>query len=815
MGTRVRGSLVWLWGIALLLSACKFKFGDNSADADLINSGKETGEPCSNIADCRSGLTCSPETKTCQGSASKAEGSYCLLSSECLPGLYCSQLGRCAVVGSGKEGETCGNDGECSAGLACVLTGMSGTCTKPGTVDLKGACLQASDCLGGLMCINGTCDKPILKKGWSGALCPADGVTPKALFVVPRTGTLPSEDFYRLPFPNDVRKKNGKISLEGHPHPGAGVLGVDLVDRYVKAIEADATGFGTNQTVFMRFSMEIDLNSIQGKADIIDITPTSPDYGRSQGCAWNMDNGRSNYVCDHFLAISPIYGRPLRPGTTYAAIVKMGASADNGAAAQPDDDFVAMLAGEPPADPDVAAAWNAYAPLRAYLADPKASTPLSSTDLLVAAVFTTEKLEDTLAGIERAVQIAPAPIVANLVRCGDPGVLSPCDDGKTRTDHVRGCMSANAAFDEYQGTVSLPVFQQGKAPYEQPEDGGDVVLDGNGVAQIQRTEPVCISLTVPKGTAPAAGWPLLVYSHGTGGSYLSALQMGLSADLAAAQIAVLGYDGALHANRGGTSTKPVTQLVYNFLNPRAARDTALQAAADLVALPRALDGLAVGLGLKVDRAHVALYGHSQGGNAAALAAGRDAGYGATVLSGTGGTLIFSLLKKVKPENIPAVLPLLLGEINPVNEHHPVLNLMQMYFERSDTVNFGRRLFAEPIEARKLKPQHVLHVYGTNDSYAPVETQRFFISAASFPLITPAVDNYFADEGFTYVPAPAKANRGFGTLGLVTAGMIQYAPDGNYDGHFVSSNNSAARAAIQRFVTTFVSDEAPTINPTAP
>jgi hypothetical protein len=131
------------------------------------------------------------------------------------------------------------------------------------------------------------------------------------------------------------------------------------------------------------------------------------------------------------------------------------------------------------------------------------------------------------------------------------------------------------------------------------------------------------------------------------------------------------------------------------------------------------------------------------------------------------------------------------------------------------VNFGRRLFAEPIEARKGKPQHVLHVYGTNDSYAPVETQRFFTVAASFPLIAPEVDSYFAAQGFTYFPAPAKANRGFGALGLVTAGMIQYAPDGTYDGHFVSSNNPAARAAIQRFLTTFVTDDAPTIKPTLP
>jgi predicted esterase len=814
MRTRVRESLVWVCGFALLLPACNFKLGDNNADADLVTSGKGTGEPCASIADCRSGLVCSPQTGTCQGTASKTAGAYCLVSSECLPGLYCSQDAHCREAGTGKEGDAC-IDGECSAGLTCALSGISGTCVKPGVVDLKGACAQPADCVGGLVCVNGGCQKPALSKRWTGAVCPDDGVTPKALFVVPRAGSLPSEDFYRLPFPNDIRNKSGKITLEGHPRPGSDLIGVDLVDRYIKAIEADSAGFGTNQAVFMRFSMDINLDSVQGKADIIDITPSSPDYGRTQGLTWSMDNGRSNYLCNHHLTLSPPYGHPLRPGTTYAAIVRTGVVAESGGVVQPDDDFVALLAAQPPADPDVAAAWNAYAPLRAYLADAKAGTPLSAANLLVAAVFTTEKVEDSLAGIERAIQAAPAPAISNLVRCGDPGVLSPCDDGKTGTDHVRGCNAASALFDEYQGVVSLPVFQQGKAPYEQPEDGGNVVLDANGVAQIQRNEPVCLSLTVPKGAAPAAGWPLVVYSHGTGGSYRSAVEMGLAADLAAAKIAVISYDGALHANRGGTSTKPVTELVYNFLNPRAARDNALQAAADLVALPRALDGLTINPGIKIDKAHVALYGHSQGGNAASLAAGRDTGYGATVLSGTGGTLIFSLLNKVKPVDIPKVLPFLLGETNPVNARHPVLNLMQMYFERSDTVNFGRRLFAEPLATRKLKPQHVLHIYGTKDTYAPVETQRFFTTAASFPLIKPEVDGYFKEQGFSYVSASATANRGFGSVGLVTAGMLQYAPDGAYDGHFVSSNNPSARAAIQRFLTTFVTDEAPTIDPTVP
>jgi hypothetical protein len=76
----------------------------------------------------------------------------------------------------------------------------------------------------------------------------------------------------------------------------------------------------------------------------------------------------------------------------------------------------------------------------------------------VAAVFTTEAVEQPLAAILAAITAAPAPALSPLVHCGDPGAVSPCDDGLTGANHVRGCLPGQpgaANFDEYQGTVSL------------------------------------------------------------------------------------------------------------------------------------------------------------------------------------------------------------------------------------------------------------------------------------------------------------------------------------------------------------------------
>jgi len=635
------------------------------------------------------------------------------------------------------------------------------------------------------------------------------------LFRVPRATDPPGDtDFYRLPFPNDIRKRNGRVSLRGHPRP------VDLVDRYLRAIEADATGFGTNQATYFRFSRDPDLGTLkqQGSVALVDISVGSPEYGRPKSLSWYATTGRTAYICNRFIAIRPPFGQPLRPGTTYAVILRKGVRDTSGNTFDREDDFAAMLAEKAPADADLASAWTAYAPLRGYLGDSTVSFKLTASELLAAAVFTTEDVEKPLAAIHAAIAAAPSPAPSGFVRCGDPGAVSPCDDGKTGDGHVRGCFPeqlAGASFDEYQGTISLPVFQQGSPPYAQPQDGGGILLDADGKVAIVRNEPVCVSLAVPKGTPPAAGWPVVVYSHGTGGSYRSAIALDLAekhavgnaSGGAAVPMATLGYDGVLHGPRNGGSTGSTELLVYNFNNPRAARDNNLQAAADLLALPRAIASFGA-VGIKLDAGHVALYGHSQGGNAAALAAARDAGYGAVIMSGTGGTLMLSLLGKTKPVNLPLFLPALLGDLS-ADTNHPMLNLIQMYCERSDPVNFARRLLREPLEGATRR--HVLHVYGTADTFAPVETQRRYAQAAGLQVVLPLVDSYptSAEYNMVTVTSPVVANQAFGSLGSITAAEAQYAPDG-YDGHFVSTQNPQARQTIQKMLVTLVRDVNPII-----
>ncbi|HXU83093.1 MAG TPA: hypothetical protein VN914_16975 [Polyangia bacterium] len=792
---------------ALLVTGCNLSqrperpLPDGGADGAVASNG--VGTPCTSDASCRTGLTCSAMTHTCQAAGNRPAGGTCTLTAECMAGQVCTVDGVCGPRGTKTEGQSCVLESDCAAGLLCNLQTLPGTCAKVGNGDLGSACSQATDCLGGLICSLGKCQTLDSIEPWPGAACPESppAAGARVIFKVPQPSDQ-SEDFYRLPYPNDIRKSGGKLSLAGHPSPGARYLPFDPVQSYIALAEQDLTGFGTNPTIYFRFTRapKADSALAPGVVSLVNITPSSPEYGKARAILPpEVRTGKSYYVCAPYLIVHPVWGDPLRAGDTYAAIIRQGLTDEAGAAFNRDDDFGMMLT-PTVTSTGLGSAWGAYAPLRAWISDQR----VDASVILAAAVFTTQKVEDPIQGLRKAVREAPIPGMKDLVKC-DGASKSPCDDGKIGMDHVRGCIGTSTAYDEYQGTVAIPIFQTGKKPYETAADGGGIEFDATGKATAAGSEDVCFTLTVPKGSPPGGGWPLVIYAHGTGGSYRSVVENGLAEDYAkgelaggAAPMASLGYDGALHANRRGGSERSPDELVYNFVNARGARDTTLQAAADLFVLARAMEGTGFA-GVPVNTGKLMVYGHSQGGNAAALAVPYEPLFGASVMSGTGGTLSFSLLAKKKPVDIAAGVPLLLGDPK-VDEFHPVLSLLQMYFDRSDGVNFGRRLFKEPPAG--VNAHSVLHVYGTEDTYAPVKTQQTYALSAGFPVLAPAVDDF----KLMPVTAPVKGN-----AGGVTAVEAQFVPMG-YDGHFVSTQNLTARRLIQQMLGTFARDGLPTVGP---
>ncbi len=832
---------VVLFGWLVLVPACFFieasenqpgPMGGAGGDPGGVPPGLGIGAVCTTADQCRRGLTCAA-ANTCTPRGDLGPGAACVVSAECLVDLYCGlsltpqgvPQTACAprVAQPGAVGAVCTSEGDCASGMACMRDGLSGACQTAGSGDVGALCSAASDCYGGLLCLGGVCSSQLAYKAWPGATCEvAEEAVAKIKFQIPRAADPPSDDFFALPFPNDARLKNGKLDMKNFPRPGVGLLGLDSVDRYIKAIEADVNGASARPTVFMRFSRSPQIAQLEseGTVRVVNLTPGSPAYGLEVSQVWRFSSGGagtgtgSRYICPRYLALR-ISGQ-LDAGGTYAVVVKGPLADGTNQAFVQDSDFAAMLGVTAPADPELAAAWTSHAPLRTWVADPRSE--LTPATVLGGTVFTVQKTEDPIKGLRTAVQTAPAPNLAvkTLVKCGE--AASPCDDGVTTAEKQRGCLAppVGAAFDEYQGLVTLPVFQKGTKPYEGPEQGGVIEYEPTtGAAVIQATEDVCFSLTVPKGSMPAAGWPVVVYAHGTGGSYLSGrttwaqdFAAGVAVGGDPVPVAMISYDGALHASRKGVSTRNVDELVFNFLNPVSARDTTLQGAADLFAMAKVTEAYAQA-GVKFDPAKLYLYGHSQGANAAAVAAGFDPRYKTVVLSGAGGYLSLSLATKQKPVDIKGALPLLLSDQityaspDPIlwPEYNPLISVLQMYFDRSDPVNFVQRIVRAPL--MDVGAKHLLHIYGQNDTYSPDPTQQELGLAAGVASVGPPLVPH-ADLPIT--PAPATAN-----LGGFTAVQVQLAPVA-YDGHFVSTQNPKGREAVLQMFVTAARSTVPTITP---
>ncbi|MCA9518620.1 MAG: hypothetical protein KC635_26975, partial [Myxococcales bacterium] len=193
-------------------------------------------------------------------------------------------------------------------GLVCKPTGFSGACVESGTGDVGAACGDLTDCLAGLACReDGTCGPGSVVFGfkpWTGETCDdADPGDPRVYFEVPRAGV--DGDFFRLPFPNDIRKKaDGHLDLSGFPTPGPGLVGFDVVERVLNAAEVVQTGFSTAPSITFRFSAPFELGSVwaEGIANpppgdptlyFLNITPDTPGFNTHPAYGYVVTDGRT------------------------------------------------------------------------------------------------------------------------------------------------------------------------------------------------------------------------------------------------------------------------------------------------------------------------------------------------------------------------------------------------------------------------------------------------------------------------------------------------------------------------------------------
>lgn len=816
------------WGLGLVLTALMAVGAcsdgspttatGNAGGSGGVPAGAGVGDSCGATNDCRTGLVC--ENGACAPSGTTGANQPCTISGECADGLQCviagTSGGRCSPAGAGEEGDGCRGDAECAKGLRCNLVGFGAQCQPEGSSDAGKPCTTSADCFAGLACAGGSCapyppGAPSFGlPSFQGVECgtPAAGAV-RAYFEIPGVSDPAGleGDFFRLPYPNDVRLTGSGINLAKFPTPGPELLGFDPVQLYVDQVAANERGFGAYPTVLMRFSAEIDFQTFRfdeqtGRNPVrwVDVTPGADELGSSVGLFWFASTGRSNYVCENWMGIRRPQGQPLLPGHTYAVWITTDGKASDGSDIQRSEHLDALLSDTPPSDGVLADAHAKYAPFRDYLAD---ADDASAAEVLNAAVFTVADTIDPMQQLADAVKAAPVPTASSWVKCG-AGAASPCPQAE-----ADACTTDNPAFDEYHALVELPIFQQGTAPYL-TEGGG---IDSSGPV---RTEQVCMALTVPKATMPAEGWPLVVYAHGTGGRYTSHVRDEVAGALSSVttpngtvQFAVLGIDQVQHGPRRGDSEQSPNDLFFNFANPDAARGNPMQGAADQIALGRfaaALDVTAADTGgdaIKVNPAAITFFGHSQGSTEGSLALPFADEYVAAVLSGNGASLMDSLLNKTEPVNIAAAVPFVLADFDDKGElsggnMHPVLTLLQHWIDPADPLNFARIAAAEPVTGQA--PKHVFQTYGLGDTFSPPVTMATYAQAGRFAQATADSSASTPDDiaGLDPMATPVSGNVTV-DMTTVTVAMRQYGPPADRDGHFVVFDVQAANDDATRFL----------------
>jgi predicted esterase len=372
-------------------------------------------------------------------------------------------------------------------------------------------------------------------------------------------------------------------------------------------------------------------------------------------------------------------------------------------------------------------------------------------------------------------------------------------------------LATNPTFVDFEGTFGpLPTFQQGEAPYTTAGTGG-IEFEADGTPKVASTFEGRFALTLPRGPMPEAGYPIVLYAHGTGGDYRSFTRESIDEELASVGYAVMGFDQVLHGPRNPTSTSP-DSLFFNVINPLAARDNNRQSALDVVQQARFAASLVLPTRIatredrpvRFDPSRIYVYGHSQGGLNLPLFLAVDDQTRGGVLSAAGGTLAISIIEKDDPIDIGAAVWLLLTLPGATPEmglamedftyEHPVLTLLQTWLEPGDTVNYGRMIAREPRAG--FAPKSILQTQGRLDTFTSAASGHSLAAAIGTAIVEPVSTplDAMALQGIEPAAPPLRGNVGDGSA---TTGLYQF-PGGD---HFVVFESTAAQRAIRHFFET--------------
>jgi len=521
--------------------------------------------------------------------------------------------------------------------------------------------------------------------------------------------------FFDFPYPSDARlTADGFVDLSG------------MLDRTNSALVRDlleaaqlSRGFPTLSVGWFGFSDDVatlDLDTVHaGDASIwlVNVDAASPRWGeRFPVVARTMVP--DPYVDEHVIAVAAVPGFTLEPATQYAYIILRTLGDASGAPLGVPESLWAILHGGTSGDVELDALLR---PLR----DTLDQVGLEPSAVAAATVFTTADAVAEMYAISEGVREAYQPQILSLQPAPGRGL-------------------GWEGYCEFHGSLTLPQFQRGQPPF--PSEGL-FELDADGMPIAQRDETIPVVVTIPREPMPAAGYPLIMYYHGSGGISTQLVDRGLQpgpgepirvGEGPAWVVAQRGFAMAGSAHPVNPERVPnATAIEYiNLTNLKAFRDTfrqgiieqrlyldallRLELPSDLV---EACDGASlpdgVGAG-RFDPDTVYAMGQSMGGMYTNMIAAVEPRITAVVPTGAGGFWSFFILQTELIPNVESLLRTFIRTDVELTFVHPALHALQTAWEPAEPVVYVPHLAQRPLPGHPVRP--VYQPVGLGDSFFP-------------------------------------------------------------------------------------------------
>lgn len=615
------------------------------------------------------------------------------------------------------------------------------------------------------------------------------------------------DSFYNIPYPNDLRlNADGSPDLTGLPIPDNNIFAKSL-----KSIAGDREGFPVNSAGYFEFNLPVaqqDVNEvIAADTDspilLIDIDPDSPNRGELLPTVASTFRQDLNYIPSSLLSVAPAPGIILHPNRTYAYVVKRSLDDAFGRPLDVSPTLDKLIDGEIPEGELGDEAQQLYQPLWETLSE----IEVDSDEVAAATVFTTGDVVSDFAKLSDEVLERYDVTIEN---------LQLATDG-----------ASNPRFYELQGTVTMPQFQKGTAPYN-TEGLFEFAEDGSLIEQ--RTEEVPVVITIPKTPIPSEGYPLVAYYHSSNGLSTQVVDRGPIPEPGGEPIPGLGpaYVVAEDGFAAVSSALPLNPERFDdnrddsYLNPlnvAAYRDTFRQSVIEQRLLLEAIEDLEIssevigadvnedillppGENITFQSSSVVALGQSYGAQVANIMAAIEPKIGAVVP--TGSPSYFPLL--ISEQEFAPLVGLLFGTLQPINFLYPALNLLTgTATEVVDPIVYMPHIAQRPLPGNPVR-----------SIYQPVGKGDTQVSEAVFnanalasgveqagTILWPEMQESLALQGLDgIVPYPV-ANNVLSSDGTPYTGVVvQYEGDGVADPHGIFAQLDEVKQQYSSFFDSF-------------